>query len=201
MLSGVSDDPDPSDYARRLGAAHASHKMVYAGISTSYGSFRWLQFALNLMGDPYLRVLIEDPQVFDPPVIESIDFDECISESGTSDIFVTASDPSGGNLTYLWEALDGGDIIGSGENVEFDPLDTEPYACPDRVSVTIASDLSSLSTSETINIYVSFEEDNDHDGDVDGSDLSLMAGSGSIDSSELASFAQNFGRNDGCLCP
>jgi len=151
------------------------------------------------MGDPHLEVLIQDPQVFDPPVIEDIIFDECISELETSDISVTANDPSGGNLTYVWEALDGGDIIGSGVAVTFDPPDVEPFACPYRIKVTVTSDLSGLSSSEIINIYIPLEGDNDHDGDVDGMDLSLMA-VGSMNSSELAVFADNFGKNDGCAC-
>ena len=55
-----------------------------------YGPVRWLQFALNLMGDPYLKVMVEDPEVL-APVIDTIDFDECISELGTSNIIVTAN--------------------------------------------------------------------------------------------------------------
>jgi len=200
MLSGASDDPNPSDYAQRLGAVHASHKMVYAADSTTYGSFRWVQFALNLMGDPHLAVLIQDPQVFDPPVIQDIDFDGCISELETSDITVTANDPSGGNLSYVWEALDGGSISGEGAVVIFDPPDVEPFACPYRVKATVTSDYSGLSNSQTINIYVTVEGDNDHDGDVDGTDMSLMA-DGSFDSSEVSAFAEKFGRNDGCICP
>jgi len=200
MESGNGDDPDPYRYAQRLGAVHASHKMFYAPNSTIKGSYRWIQFALNLMGDPYLKVLIENPEVFDPPVIDTINIDECISELSTSAISVSASDPSGGNLTYAWEALDGGDIIGSDENVEFDPPDTGPIVCPYRVNVTVMSDESGLQDSETIEIHVSLNGDNDYDSDVDGTDLFIMAG-GSFDSSELAAFADGFGRNDGCNCP
>ena len=196
MESGQGSDPDPSDYSRRLGAVHASHKMFYAGLSTTYGSYRWIQFALNLMGDPYLKVLIEDPLVFDPPMIENIQFDEYISELETSNISVTANDPSGGNLTYVWEALDGGDIIGSGENVAFDPPDAGPHPLPYRVKVTVTSDLSGLSASETINIYISLEGDNDYDGDVDGNDLAAIIGDSN--GLSLADFAANFGNSE---CP
>jgi len=56
LSSGQGDDPDPSDFPRRIGAVHASHKMYYTGYSSSYGSYRWIQFALNLMGDPHIEV-------------------------------------------------------------------------------------------------------------------------------------------------
>lgn len=200
MESGHGSDPDPSDHARRLGAVHASHKMFYAADSTNYGSKRWIQFALNLMGDPYLKVLIEDPPVFDPPAIENIDFEECISELDTSDITVTANDPSGGDLTYVWETLDGGSISGEGATVFFDPPNSGPYACPYHVKVTVTSSASGLTNTQTINIYVFLQGDIDHDSDVDGADLSLMA-AGSIDSSEVAAFAEIFGSDDGCPCP
>lgn len=98
----------------------------------------------------------------DGPVINDIAFDSCISELCTSAITVNATDPCGGNLTYEWEALDGGDILWEGADVDFDPPDTGPHPCPYHVEVTVTSDASGLSTSETIGIYVKLA------GDVDG---------------------------------
>lgn len=56
--------PSPADYQDILGAVHASHKMYYAGDSTSYGAYRWLQFSINLMGDPHLSIITENPNEF-----------------------------------------------------------------------------------------------------------------------------------------
>ena len=71
----------------------------------------------------------------------------------------------------MWEALDGGNISGEGASITFEPPNTGPHACPYRVKVTVTSDLSGLLISDTIDIHVSLEGDNDHDGDVDGTDL------------------------------
>jgi len=62
LSSGNGNDPDPSEYPRRLGAVHASHKMYYSGFSSSYGAYRWVQFALNLMGDPHLEIKLKENQ-------------------------------------------------------------------------------------------------------------------------------------------
>jgi hypothetical protein len=95
------------------------------------------------------------------PVIDEVTFDECISELCTSHIYVTAHDPQGGTLTYTWEPLDGGDIIGSGSDVDFDPPGPSlpPNCDPYRVKVTVTSGASGLSTSETIGITVKLAGD------------------------------------------
>ena len=102
---------------------------------------------------------------YDPPVIDDIAFDNCISECPTcpdSAITVADHDPEGGILTYYWQALDGGNIIGSGSSVFFDPPDTGPHVCPYRVKVTITSSVSGLTDDATIGIFVKLT------GDVDG---------------------------------
>jgi subtilisin family serine protease len=155
-----------------------------------------------------------------PPVIDDISFDECVSELRTSNIMVTAYDPQGGELAYDWEALDGGEIVGEGAGVLFDPPDTAPHPCPYRVRVTAISSVSILSVSQSIGIYVTLAGDFDHDGDVDGSDMSTFAADfdridcdanepcegdfdydGDVDGSDLAISAAYFGRTDGCACP
>ena len=109
-----------------------------------------------------------------PPVIDDISFDECISELCTSAISVTAHDPAGGVLAYTWEALDGGEIVGEGADVQFDPPDNGPHPCPYEVELTVTSDESGLSTSQTIDIYVKLAGDADGSGRVDIRDKRLV---------------------------
>jgi hypothetical protein len=116
-------------------------------------------------------------QCLDDPVINDIDFDSSISELCTSSITVDATDPCGGNLTYDWQALDGGTIIGSGESVEFEPPDTGPHPCPYHVEVTVTSDASGESTSQTIDVYVRLAGDVNGDGYVNVVDKVLVRNS------------------------
>jgi PKD repeat protein/murein DD-endopeptidase MepM/ murein hydrolase activator NlpD len=62
MQSGWEDDPNPSHFPGFLGAVFVSHKMSYAGNATQNGSNRWLQFSLNLIGDPHQKIHIQNPQ-------------------------------------------------------------------------------------------------------------------------------------------
>jgi hypothetical protein len=96
------------------------------------------------------------------PVIDNISFYGCISELCTSAISVSAHDPEGGNLTYTWETLGGGIIIGEDDSVDFEPPETGPHPCPYEVKVTVTSSESGLSAEETIDIHVKLA------GDVDG---------------------------------
>jgi hypothetical protein len=101
----------------------------------------------------------------DPPVIDDIDFDACISECPScpdSAISVTAHDPEGGVLSHSYATPDGGTIIGSGANVTFDPPDSGPHTCPYRVVVTVKSSKTGLTAAEKVGIFVKLT------GDVDG---------------------------------
>ena len=100
-----------------------------------------------------------------------ISFTECISELCVSYIEVTAEDPSGGNLTYTWEAPSGGHIVGGGQNVVFVPHEKDPHPCPYEILVTLTSDVSGLSSSRSIQIYVKLAGDMNGDGNVDTRDL------------------------------
>jgi len=113
------------------------------------------------------------------PNIAGISFDGCISELCTSLISVTADDPAGGDLTYSWEAIDGGSIIGAGETVEFDPPGPSVYpSCdPYQVKVTVTSSASGLSTEETIDIHVKLAGDVDGNGVVNVVDKVLVRNS------------------------
>lgn len=151
------------------------------------------------------------------PQINDIAFDCCISEPYASAITVSTMDPCGGNLTYTWEALDGGTIDGSGHDVTFHPAGTGP--CPHRVKVTVASDAGSLSTEETIGIYVKLTGDADGSGRVDIRDKRLIRDhfgetpndpnwdpradvdcSGRVDIRDKRTVRDQFG-DIGCQCP
>ncbi len=110
------------------------------------------------------------------PTITDISFDGCISELCTSLIRVTADDPAGGDLTYSWEAMDGGSIIGGGDTVAFDPPGPSIYPSCDsyQVRVTVSSSASGLSTEEIIDIYVRLAGDADGSGIVNVVDKVLV---------------------------
>ncbi|MFA5904233.1 MAG: C25 family cysteine peptidase [Desulfobacula sp.] len=59
LLSGM--DADPASFGKRLGAVFASHKISYAPVSVYDNPKRWLQFSLNLMGDPFMKILVSLP--------------------------------------------------------------------------------------------------------------------------------------------
>ena len=122
------------------------------------------------------------------PTMNNVFFTRYIPPPCTSLITASASEPCNGNLIYNWDAPDGGDIMGTGAEVEFDPPGTrfEPYTV--RVSVT--SDLTHISSFvKTIKIYTEVAYDYDEDGDIDGSDLAKFA----ADPDDLARFAEEFG--------
>ncbi len=45
-----------------LGEAYAEHKWEHAGDSMAYNPYRWIQFGINLLGDPELPVWTDNPQ-------------------------------------------------------------------------------------------------------------------------------------------
>ena len=101
----------------------------------------------------------------DPPVIENIDIDACISECPTcwySHIVVTSHDPAGGNLSYAWTVLNGGDVFGAGATADFDPPDSGPHPCPYNVQLQVTSSVSGLTTTQIVPVTVKLT------GDVDG---------------------------------
>jgi len=59
---GGENSVDSFLFNKRLGAVFASHKLFYASSSTGDGANRWLQFSLNLMGDPFMKVMVTLPQ-------------------------------------------------------------------------------------------------------------------------------------------
>ncbi|MFP4580352.1 MAG: C25 family cysteine peptidase [Candidatus Sumerlaeia bacterium] len=52
----------PSDYPQNIGAVFSLMKEYYISSSSSYGAYRWLQFSINLLGDPEMPLYTDDPQ-------------------------------------------------------------------------------------------------------------------------------------------
>nr|WP_320190163.1 C25 family cysteine peptidase [uncultured Desulfobacter sp.] len=85
LLSITGTSADPTVFGKRIGAVFASHKMAKAPDSLFYGSTRWLQFSLNLMGDPFTRVMVKLPQDSDlDRDIDGEDLAAFVSRSSTT---------------------------------------------------------------------------------------------------------------------
>jgi hypothetical protein len=55
---------NPSESGNTVGAVFSAHKYDLVGLCDTYDAWRWLQFGLNLMGDPELSMRTEDPEIF-----------------------------------------------------------------------------------------------------------------------------------------
>jgi len=117
---------------------------------------------------------VSDNVNFTPFAGACLSYENCISEICTSEIWASSSDTGDGDLTYLWEALDGGTVVGSDDHVAFDPPDVGPHPCPYRVRVTITSGETGLSTEQTFGIYVKLAGDANGSGRVDILDKRLV---------------------------
>ena len=84
LLEATQSGTDPSLFGKRLGAVFASHKMAKVPDSLSYGAMRWLQFTINLMGDPFMAVMVKLPQDSDlDRDIDGADIAAFIVKTGT----------------------------------------------------------------------------------------------------------------------
>ena len=157
--------------------------------------------------------MVSDNVDFLPFSNACLSYGECISELSTTEIWI----PSGGDVIYTWEALDGGTIIGSGASVVFDPPDSGPHPCPYHVKVTITSSTSGLSTSQTIGIYVKLAGDVNGDRYVNTKDQKEVRnhfgqsgtpgwvdadvnGDGYVNTKDQKAVRNQFGQT-GCSCP
>ena len=125
------------------------------------------------------------------PTIDSISFTAYIPVC-TSLINVSASDPCGGELTYIWQIPDGGTLVGTGSNMEFVPpeIRIEPY----RVRVAVTSNLTQISSfTKTLKIYTQVLYDLNDDNDIDGSDLFDFISTEDMSPTTIARFAEEFG--------
>jgi len=114
---------------------------------------------------------------YDPPVIDNIAFNGCLSEHGNcsfTPVTVTAHDPEGGGLTYAYTPLNGGTISGSGSSVTYDAPNSGPHPCPYNVRVEVTSSASGLTTEQTIGITVKLAGDADGNGGVNVVDKVLV---------------------------
>lgn len=102
------------------------------------------------------------------PVIDSIEFDGCISEECTTTLVATAHDPAGGGLTYAWDEFNDGSVDGSGDSFAFAPPgpSTSPACDPYWIKLTVTSSASGLSTEEIVGITVKRAGDANGDGVV-----------------------------------
>jgi hypothetical protein len=124
------------------------------------------------------------------PVINSYFNNRYIPPPCTTIISAPAYDPNGYGLSYVWDAPDGGQVVGDSSEIEFDPVDTDinPY----RVRVSVVSDMTHISSPvKTIKIFTEVVFDDEPDGDIDGSDLAIFAEN--LDLSRLGRFADEFG--------
>ena len=148
---------------------------VIPSTNIAQGNATWWVLASNSIGNSPWSIGMDFYVCPAPPVIQNIVFKGCISELCKSPIQVVASDPCGGTLTYTYEPLDGGTIIGSGSSVVFGPpAISSGYPCPHRVKVTVTSSNTGLSTSQTIGIYVKIAGDINGDGNVNATDKLLL---------------------------
>ena len=166
---------------------------------------------------PYFTVE-KDMGPMDPPEIDVMVFDGCISERCKSTVAVTATDPAGGNLSYAWTAPDGGsiEIEGSGATIAFDPPapSLEPACLPYRVTVTVTSDVSGLTTEQTADIMVKLAGDANGDSVVNIIDKVIVRNafgssgpnpadvdcSGVVNIIDKVIVRNQFGQS-GCRCP
>ncbi len=63
---------EPAGFGQQIGAAYAKAKEYWAGSCATEKDMRWIQFALNLMGDPELPLYTYNPSTFSPSYDGSI---------------------------------------------------------------------------------------------------------------------------------
>jgi YD repeat-containing protein len=131
-----------------------------------FGNGKIIEYTYDKRGNCVIRKVVSD--ALNPPTIENIAFDRCISELCQCTVAVHAADPEGGDLDFTWEPLDGGTILGSGPSILFEsPQEELNNGCHSyRIKVTVLSAASRLSTDETIEVYVKTPGDVNGDGAV-----------------------------------
>jgi len=63
---------DPASHPQQVGAVHTRMKENWVGSCNWYGSMRWCQFTVNLMGDPEFSLYTCDPLTFVPAYLDTI---------------------------------------------------------------------------------------------------------------------------------
>lgn len=83
-------------------------KLYYKSSSTSYGSYRWLQYSLNAIGDPELPIYTTSPLTFNNITITKTDRNLTVKTNGVQGctIAVTSSEDYGGFYFKVVESTD-----------------------------------------------------------------------------------------------
>ncbi|MFH0860509.1 MAG: C25 family cysteine peptidase [Candidatus Altiarchaeota archaeon] len=101
-----------------IGQTLADSKADYVSYSNSYGSYRWVQFELNLLGDPELEIWTDNPQNFSVSHVNSI-----TSQSSSFSVHVEnlSGSPIQSARVTLWKSNDVYEsaLTGSSGNVSF----------------------------------------------------------------------------------
>lgn len=92
-------------FENSLGEALASAKQDYVPSSKSYNSTRWLQFTLNLIGDPEMPVYTDNVQRFAKPMVTVSGDDIVVSTGGVQDCRICLMSRDGGASYY--QVVDG----------------------------------------------------------------------------------------------
>ena len=121
-----------------LGEAFAASKQYFAGSSSYDGAYRWVQFGLNLQGDPLVQIYRDDPVAMSPVYDSSIE----ASENPQS---YTVSGLSAGAKVVLWQ---GDDLYRVGQADQNGTYQTTITAQTGTVKLTIVSPNSPVFTGD-----------------------------------------------------
>jgi hypothetical protein len=165
----------------------------YAGKKVQLGFYHTASCYWSNCSDTSTGWVIDDIELVGMmPTIDAIAYARYIPEPCTSLIDVYGTDPLGGELTYLWELLDGGTLNGAGASREFIPpeIRLEPY----RVQVAVSSKTTHLTSFvKTLHIFTQVLYDLDADRDIDGADLGAFIRGVQINATSVGRFAEEFG--------
>lgn len=100
----------------------------------------------------------------------------CSPEQLQVTLKATASDPSGGPLSYTWLPGCCGAITGSGPSVTFTPQLGAKPTCPLPVSAKVTSQASKLTTTQAVQVTITVRGDANGDGDVNAGDIVILQG-------------------------
>jgi len=82
MFSG-----QPAAYKYKFGSVSAQGKIQFIGSSMGYTAMRWLQFAINPIGDPEMDIFTDDPQTITATTIDTI-------PCGATSLTITSASPA-----------------------------------------------------------------------------------------------------------
>jgi len=143
------------DAVLEVGAAFAEHKLAYSGSSGSNGSYRWVQFGLNLQGDPALAIIGVKPFVN----IRATDHKACEPGTDTGTVTITRS-PTTDPLTVHFTTSGTATVSGGGKDLVENLGTSVSFAAGEGekiLSVTPVDD-SEVESDETVTITLSDDD-------------------------------------------